>query len=74
MIKNLKVILISVLLGGIMLILGLAIFRLDDLVKMFITFYTTFSWKSVIAYGLAFTTFGISLGKNFKRKKKEGTQ
>ena len=74
MIKNLKVILISLLLGGIMLILGLAIFRLDDLVKMFITFYTTFSWKSVIAYGLAFTTFGISLGKNFKRKKKEGTQ
>ena len=74
MIKNLKVILISLLLGGIMLILGLAIFRLDDLVKMFITFYTTFSWKSVIAYGLAFTTFGISLGKNFKRKKKEGTK
>ncbi len=69
--KNLGVIFKSLLLGGIMLILGLAIFRLDDLVKMFVAFYTTFSWKAVIAYGLAFTTFGISLGRNFRGKKKK---
>ncbi len=74
MIKNLGVILRSLLLGGIMLILGLVIFRLDEIVELFKTFYTTFSWKAVVAYGLAFTTFGISLGKNFKRKRKEGTQ
>lgn len=72
--KNMWVILRSILLGGVMLILGLVIFRLDDIVELFKTFYTTFSWKAVAAYGLAFTTFGISLGKNFKRKKKEGTQ
>lgn len=74
---------ILVILGGlvlfmVVLIIGIIFFQGDEIVKQiinaikaFIKFYSKFTWKSLISYGLAFTIAGIFIGRNFPIKKKE---
>ena len=67
---------ILVILGGlvlfmVVLIIGILFFQGDDIIKAFIEFYSKFTWKSLLAYGLAFTIAGIFIGRNFPIKKKE---
>lgn len=67
---------ILVILGGlvlfmVVLIIGILFFQGDDIIKAFIEFYSEFTWKSLLAYGLAFTIAGIFIGRNFPIKKKE---
>ena len=75
-----------VILGGlvlfmVVLIIGILFFQGDEIVKQiinaikaFIEFYSRFTWKSLIAYGLAFTIAGIFIGRNFPIKKKDGKE
>ncbi len=70
---------ILVILGGVILfmavlIIGILFFQGDEIIKAFLEFYSKFTWKSLIAYGLGFTISGIFIGRNFPIKKKDGKE
>lgn len=70
---------ILVILGGAVifmavLIIAILFFQGEEIIKAFLEFYSKFTWKSLLAYGLAYTISGIFIGRNFPIKKKDGKE